>query len=42
MLSRTYDALVAADAPEEKARAAAEEIAGYEDRLNAVASDEAD
>jgi hypothetical protein len=39
MLSQTYDALVAAGAPEEKARAAAEEIAGYEDRLNAVAID---
>jgi hypothetical protein len=39
MLSQTYDALVAAGAPEEKARAAAEEIAGYEDRLNAIATD---
>lgn len=39
MLSQTYDALVAAGAPEEKARAAAEEIAGYEDRLNAIAID---
>jgi phage shock protein A len=33
MLSKTYEALVAADAPEEKAREAAEEIAGYENRL---------
>ena len=30
MLSITYDALVAAGAPEDKARAAAEELAGYE------------
>jgi hypothetical protein len=30
MSSKTYDALVAADAPEDKARAAAEELAGYE------------
>ena len=34
MLSQTYDALVAAGAPEEKARAAAEETDGYEDRLS--------
>ena len=33
MLSKTYDALLAAGAPEDKARAAAEEIAGYENRL---------
>ena len=33
MLSKTYDALLAAGAPEEKARDAAEEIAGYENRL---------
>ena len=33
MLSKTYDALLAAGAPEEKAREAAEEIAGYENRL---------
>ena len=32
MLSKTYDALVAAGAPEDKAREAAEEIAGYENR----------
>ena len=33
MLSRTYDALKAAGAPDDKAREAAEEIAGYENRL---------
>jgi hypothetical protein len=38
MLSQTYDALVAAGAPEEKARAAAEEIAAYEDRLREIAT----
>lgn len=36
MLSRTYDAFVAAGAPEEQARAAAEEIAGYDSRLARV------
>ena len=30
MLSKTYDAFIAAGAPEEKARAAAEELAAYE------------
>ena len=30
MLSKTYDALIAAGAPEDKAREAAEELAGYE------------
>jgi hypothetical protein len=30
MLSKMYDALVAGGAPEDKARAAAEELAGYE------------
>ena len=39
MLSKTYDALKAAGAPEEKAREAAEEIAGSEDRLTAIESD---
>jgi hypothetical protein len=39
MLSQTYGALVAAGAPEDKARAAAEEIAGYEDRLSAIVID---
>jgi hypothetical protein len=36
MLSKTYDALLAAGAPEEKARDAAEEIAGYENRLTRI------
>jgi hypothetical protein len=39
MLSKTYDALVAAGAPEEKARAAAEELAGYETRFAKVETD---
>jgi hypothetical protein len=33
MLSKTYDALVAAGAPTDKAQAAAEEIASFENRL---------
>ena len=33
MLSKTYEALVAAGAPEDKARAAAEELAAYESRF---------
>jgi hypothetical protein len=33
MLSKTYDALLAAGAPEDKARDAGEEIAAYENRL---------
>jgi hypothetical protein len=36
MLSQTYDAFVAAGAPEDKARAAAEEIAAYENRLSGI------
>ncbi len=36
MLSRTYDALLAAGAPEDKARDAAEEIAAYENRLTPI------
>jgi len=39
MLSKTYDALVAAGAPEEKARAAAEELAGYESRFVKIETD---
>ncbi len=39
MLSKTYDALKAAGAPEEQARAAAEEIAAYENRVTSVESD---
>ena len=33
MLSKTYDALIAAGAQDDKARAAAEELAGYESRF---------
>jgi hypothetical protein len=36
MLSKTYDALLAARAPEDKARDAAEEIAAYENRLSGI------
>lgn len=36
MLSKTYDALRAAGAPDEKARDAAEEIAGFENRLISI------
>ena len=39
MLSKTYDARVAAGAPEEKARAAAEELAGYETRFAKIETD---
>lgn len=39
MLSKTYDALVAAGAPEDKAREAAEEIAGFENRLTRIETD---
>ena len=39
MLSKTYDALLAAGAPEEKARAAAEELAGYEKRFTKIEAD---
>jgi hypothetical protein len=39
MLSKTYDALPAAGAPEEKAREAAEEIAGDENRLARIETD---
>lgn len=39
MLSKTYEALVAAGAPEDKAREAAEEIAGYESRLGKIEAD---
>ena len=38
MLSRTYDALRAAGAPEDKARAAAEEIASLDNRLTRLAT----
>ena len=36
MLSKTYDALVAAGAPEDKARAAAEEVANLHNRLPGI------
>ena len=36
MLGKTFDALVAAGAPADKAREAAEELAGYDNRLAAV------
>jgi hypothetical protein len=39
MLSKTYDALIAAGAPEDKAREAAEELAGYEARFAKIESD---
>jgi hypothetical protein len=38
-LSKTYDALIAAGAPEDKARAAAEELAGYESRFAKIETD---
>ena len=39
MLSRTYDALLSAGAPEEKARAAAEELAAYKTRFAKIDTD---
>ena len=36
MLSKTYDALIAAGTPEDKAREAAEELADYENRLASI------
>jgi hypothetical protein len=36
MLDKTYDALIAAGAPEDKARAAAEELANNEVRLASI------
>jgi hypothetical protein len=39
MLSKTYDALVAAGAPDDKARAAAEELAAYENRFSKIETD---
>jgi hypothetical protein len=38
-LSKTYDALISAGAPEEKARAAAEELAAYENRFAGIETD---
>ena len=39
MLSKTYVALVAAGAPEDKAREASEEIAGFQKQLSGIESD---
>ena len=39
MLSKTFDAFKAAGAPDDKAREAAEGIAGFEDRLTRIESD---
>jgi hypothetical protein len=39
MLSKTNDALIAAGAPDDKARAAAEELAGYESRFAKIETD---
>ncbi len=39
MLSKTYEAFIAAGAPEEKARAAAEELAEYERRFAKIETD---
>ncbi len=36
MLAKTYDALIAAGAPEDKAREAAEELAAYENRFAGI------
>ena len=36
MLSKTYDALIAAGASDDKARAAAEELADYENRIASI------
>jgi hypothetical protein len=39
MLAKTYEAFVAAGAPEEKAREAAEELAAYESRFAKIDTD---
>jgi hypothetical protein len=39
MLSKTYDAFIAAGAPEQKARDAAEELAAYETRFAKIEQD---
>lgn len=36
MLASVYDAFRAANVPDEKARAASEDIAGYDNRLNGI------
>jgi len=38
ILSKTYEALRAAGAPQDEAREAAEELAGYENRLTSIDS----
>ncbi|HYU11786.1 MAG TPA: hypothetical protein VEK82_04365 [Stellaceae bacterium] len=39
MLSKTYEAFIAAGAPEAKAREAAEELAAYENRFAKIETD---
>jgi hypothetical protein len=39
MLLKTYDAFIAAGTPEDKARAAAEELAAYESRFVKIETD---
>ena len=39
MLAKTYDALISAGAPEQKAREAAEELAAYENRFVRIETD---
>jgi hypothetical protein len=39
MISEVYDAFIAAGAPEDKARKAAEAIAGYENRFARIETD---
>ena len=39
MLAKTYDALISAGAPEQKAREAAEELAAYENRFARIETD---
>jgi len=39
MLSKTYDAFIAAGTPEDKARAAAEELAAYDVRFAKIETD---
>jgi hypothetical protein len=39
MMEKLYDALRAADVPDDKARAAAVEAAGFENRINRVEAD---
>jgi len=39
MLAKTYEALIAAGAPEQKAREAAEELAAYESRFAKIETD---